>query len=123
MIEFFEKVAINSNKIRSELEILNSKGLKVYGYGATSKSTTILNYADIGPNLIKGIFDNTPDKIGLYSPGKHIPILSYSEIDDHDFDVLVLFAWNHKIEIFEKEKLRNGGKIKWLVPFPEAHFE
>ena len=42
------------------------------------KSTTILNYCNIGPDIIDCIFDTTPDKIGKFSPGKHIPIVDYS---------------------------------------------
>ena len=53
------------------------EGLKICGYGATSKSTTILNYCKIGPRLIDCIFDTTQDKINKYSPGMHIPIVDY----------------------------------------------
>ena len=41
-----------------------------------SKSTTILNYCDVGPELIDFISDTTPIKQNTFSPGKHIPVLS-----------------------------------------------
>ena len=34
----------------------------IAGYGATSKSTTILNYCNVGPELIDFISDTTPIK-------------------------------------------------------------
>ncbi len=123
ILKFFEQVKNNSTQLRKILEDLKTQGLKVYGYGATSKSTTILNYSQIGVDLILGIFDNTPGKIGSYSPGVHIPIIDYASIDKYDFDVLVLFAWNHKQEILNKEAQRTTKQIRWLLPFPEPHFE
>jgi methylation protein EvaC len=123
MLSFFDHVKNNSIHLKNILGELKSQGLKVYGYGATSKSTTILNYSQIGVDLISGIFDNSPGKIGSYSPGAHIPIIDYASIDKHEFDVLLLFAWNHKEEIFTKESKRTSQQIRWLLPFPEPHFE
>ena len=123
MLRFFDQVKSNATQLRNILEDLKTQGLKVYGYGATSKSTTILNYSKIGVDLISGIFDNTPGKIGSYSPGVHIPILDYASIDKIEFDVLVLFAWNHKQEILSKEAQITSRQIRWLLPFPDPHFE
>ena len=47
-------------------------------YGATSKSTTIFNYCNIGLDLIDYITDTTPTKKNKLSPGKHIPIYDYN---------------------------------------------
>ena len=91
------------------------KGLKVAGYGATSKSTTILNYCDVGNDLIDYFVDTTPIKQNTYTPGKHIPVLPYSAFIPHP-EVPVLFAWNHKQEIMNKEK-DSGGK--WITHFIE----
>ena len=123
MLSFFDQVKNNSIQLRNILGELKTQGLKVYGYGATSKSTTILNYSQIGADLISGIFDNSPGKIGSYSPGAHIPIIDYASIGKHEFDVLLLFAWNHKEEIFSKESERTSQQVRWLLPFPEPHFE
>ena len=68
-------------KIINQLEQFKKQGKKVSGYAATSKSTTILNFCGINDNLIDCIYDTTPDKIGKYSPGMHIPIKDYKEFD------------------------------------------
>ena len=89
-------------------------GKRVVGYGATSKSTTILNYSDVGSDLIDFIVDTTPTKQNKFTPGMHIPIKSYSAFSNDYPDTAILFAWNHKEEIFKKEKnfLSQGGK--WI---------
>lgn len=88
-------------------------GRPVVGYGATAKSTTILNFCDIGPDLISKIYDTTPAKQGKYSPGAHIPIESYSKFKEDNPEDIVLFAWNHSREIFAKEA---GTNRNWIVP-------
>ncbi len=98
------------------LDILNEnkqKGKKIVGYAATSKSTTILNYCKIGPDLIEYICDTTQIKHNKYSPGMHIPIKPYEEFNKKYPDIAVLFAWNHKTEIELKEKKfeKKGGKF------------
>jgi methylation protein EvaC len=90
-------------------------GRRVVGYGATSKSTTILNYCRIGPELIEFISDTTPIKQGKYSPGMHIPVKPYSAFVESYPDTALLFAWNHKAEIMEKERAFNERGGKWLT--------
>jgi methylation protein EvaC len=99
---------------------LKNKGNLVAGYGATSKSTTILNYCGINTNLISWITDTTPTKQGKLSPGSHIPVVSHSKFQTDTPDYAVLFAWNHADEIMEKETSfsKNGGK--WITFFPEV---
>ncbi len=78
----------------------------IAGYGATSKSTTIMNYCGINNDDVRFICDTTPEKIGKYTPGTHIPIVSMKYFYSNLPDAIFLFAWNHKKEIFRKE-----GKI------------
>ena len=76
----------------------------IAGYGATSKSTTIMNYCGINNDDVRFICDTTPEKIGKYTPGTHIPIVSMKYFYSNLPDAIFLFAWNHKKEIFRKEK-------------------
>jgi methylation protein EvaC len=90
-------------------------GRRVVGYGATSKSTTILNYCRIGPDLVEYISDTTPIKQGKYSPGMHIPVRPYAAFVENYPDTALLFAWNHKAEIMEKEKPFTARGGRWLT--------
>ena len=85
-----------------------SQALKISGYAATSKSTTILNYCNLNKDIIDCIFDTTPEKIGKFSPGMHIPIKNSLNFKNNYPDIAYLFAWNHKDEIFKKEGGFNG---------------
>ena len=91
-----------------KISSIKKKGKIICGYGATSKSTTVLNYCDIGEESIDCIYDTTPEKINKYSPGKHIPIKDFKDFYSNYPDYVYLFAWNHKEEIFKKESDYKG---------------
>ena len=110
----------SKENFRYILNKINLKNKSVFGYGATSKSTTILNYCNIGKDQIKGIFDTSATKINKFSPGKKIPIINYKKFDKIKPQYCVLFAWNHYKEIFNKEKNKN---IKWISHVSKIHFE
>lgn len=121
----YEKFKFNCEESRKELKNLllklKKEGKRVVGYGATSKSTTILNYSNIGPDLIEYICDNTPIKQGKFSPGKHIPIVPIEKFKQDNPDYILLFAYNHSKEIMQKEAefTKNGGK--WIFYVPNIH--
>ena len=53
--------------LREKIINIKNKGMSISGYAATSKSTTILNYCDIGNEFIDYICDTTPEKIGIFT--------------------------------------------------------
>ena len=106
-IAIFDEFAYNVSQSKQELLAMlhkfKSKNKKVISYGATSKSTTVFNYCDIGPELIEYITDTTPEKQGKYSPGTHIPIIDPEQGFDNSVDFAFLGAWNFAKEIKKKE--------------------
>jgi 2-polyprenyl-3-methyl-5-hydroxy-6-metoxy-1,4-benzoquinol methylase len=116
--EFRKKVEESKVNLLNLLKELKTQNKTVVGYAATSKSTTILNYCGIGPDLIEFICDTTPIKQGKFSPGMHIPVVPYEEFASKSADYAFLFAWNHASEIMEKEKdfMASGGK--WITHVP-----
>lgn len=118
----FEHFSQNVEKSKLDLLILLKKlklqGKTIAGYAATSKSTTVLNYCGIGPDLISYICDTTLIKQGKLSPGVHIPVVPYKTFKTDPPDYALLLAWNHADEIMAKEKdfLASGGLFIVHVP-------
>jgi len=115
------------NKIRDDLiELLNKlkkDGKKVVAYGATSKSTTVTNYFGITPELVECIYDTTPIKHNKLSPGAHIPVLPYKQFRESNPDYVLLFAWNHAVEIMKKEQDYIGNDRHWITYIPEVRVD
>jgi methylation protein EvaC len=119
-IRKFAQNCLNSKRrILRVIDQIKKKGKNIYGYGATSKSTTILHFCKVSNSSIKGIFDNTPTKIDKYFPGKKIKIIDYKKFTNTQPEYCFLFAWNHFKEIFDKEKKK---KIKWLCHIDKKYF-
>ena len=105
----FKKACELSKKMTLEkLNKFKADNKKICGY-ATLKGS--LNYCNIGNDIIDYICDTTNEKIGKFSPGAHIPIVPMNYFKKNIPDIAFLFAWNHKEEIFLKEKefKENGG--------------
>lgn len=113
-LEFKKKCLESKKKFKRKILEFKKRNLTLCGYAASAKSTTLLNYCKINSAHVDYIVDTTKEKIGKYSPGTHIPIVSSEYFRKNYPDILILFAWNHKVEIFEKEKFfsRQGGK--WI---------
>ena len=109
--KFKNNCELSKIKTRKSLLKFKDNNYKIAGYAATSKSTTILNYCNINSKIIDYICDTTPEKIGKFSPGTHIPIVDMYHFKKFNPNIAYLFAWNHKDEILKKEKNYKG---KWF---------
>ena len=120
-IEFAKRAEESKTELANLLKELKLQGKKIVGYAAASKGTIVLNYCDTGKETLDYISDSTPFKQGLFSPGKHIPIVSPGFFhDDKKVDYALLSAWNHAKEIMGKEQefLKRGGRF--IVHYPKA---
>jgi len=118
---FSERVKKSGSELRQVLEALKKQGKDVAAFGATSKSTTIYNFAGIGPDLITRIYDNSPTKIGKVSPGVHIPVVESSKFEAEATEVAFLAAWNHEKEIRRKYASFESLGGLWLTHVPNVH--
>ena len=114
-LDFAEKCSMRKNELFEIINNFKKEGKKIIGYGATSKSTTILNYCGLSKDHIDYIVDNTPTKIDKRTPITDIPIKDRDFfLNDKNVDAIVLFAWNHAKEIMLKEsKFTSDGGI-WI---------
>ncbi len=121
---FAHRVEKNREAFRNLIYELKKQGKKIVGYAAASKGTIVQNYCDLGTNVIDYISDSTPFKQGLFSPGKHIPIVSpdvfHEDVKNNKVDYAIIFAWNHTKEIMAKEDkfMKKGGKFIVHLPQP-----
>jgi len=91
------------------------EGKKVYGFGAPVKGNTLLNYFNIGPDLIEILVEKNNLRRGLYSPGMHIPLKIEDEVTDLP-DIYYVLAWNFKNEILSNnQNLINKG-VEFYFP-------
>jgi methylation protein EvaC len=115
---FRDRVMANGAALMALLGRCQSDGKRVVGYGATSKSTTTINYFGITPDLVAFISDTTPAKQGRFSPGAHIPVRPHSEFAGRYPERALLFLWNHAAEVRARETAFSESGGRWIVYVP-----
>lgn len=115
---FASQTRVICDQLVALLRDLRSQGKRIAGYGATAKSTTILNYCGIDSNLIDYIVDSTPLKQGKLTSGSHIIVRSPAYFAEDKPDYTVLLAWNHWHEIDQKEASYRAAGGKWILYVP-----
>lgn len=112
---------VNEHKVQmvNLLEEISERGQTVYGLGAPLKSSTLLNYCGIGPDLVQCILEVNPLKIGRVTPGTHIPIVHEDDIEQMP-DYFLLLTWNFVDYFIDRyqEYLEKGGKF--IIPHPQV---
>jgi methylation protein EvaC len=53
----------------------------------------------------------------------HIPVLPYEQFHDSSPDYVLLFAWNHAVEIMKKEKDYMSNGKHWITYIPEVKID
>ena len=114
---FSQRVSENVTTLIRLLRELKAQGKTVYALGAPVKGSTLLNYCNIGPELVPYATEVNPYKIGRVTPGTHIPVIDESELESPP-DYYLVLAWNFADYLREKyaEYLLSGGRF--IVPVP-----
>lgn len=109
-------------ELRSEvvnyIRELRSQGKTVYGYGASTKGNTLLQYFGLTKDDIGALVERSPYKFGLHSIGTDIPIISEEEMRANPPDYMLVLPWHFIDEFMEREKAFLDGGGQFIVPCP-----
>jgi hypothetical protein len=96
------------------------QGKSFVGNSFPGRANTLLHFCGIGRDLIPYIAEQAHSlKLGLYSPGNHIPIVNNQRLIDEQPDYVVLLAWHYAQPIAEQLRAR-GLKSKFIQPLPKC---
>ena len=123
-LETWKNFATACEKHANELKLIVEKykfNGPVIAYGASARSSTMLNYAGLNSEVIDYVIDKNPLKHGRYTPGTNIPIISFDEGKKlfNNCGSILLLAWNFEKEITE-ELRANGYTGSIIVPLPNV---
>lgn len=94
---------------------------KICAFGASARSSTLLNAFGVKPRQIISIADNNPRKWRKFSPGTGIAIESVKEMIARNPDMIILFPFNFKDEILEQISHAGwSGDVLLPIPYPPS---
>ena len=117
---FMQQVKEIKRKLHDLLYEKKRQGNSIVAYGAPAKGNTLLNFCEIGADLIEYTVDLNPQKQGSFLPGTHIPILHPDKIKDTKPDYVLILPWNIKKEIMEKINFINTWGGRFIIPIPNV---
>ena len=120
-VEYSLKVDKTRTDLMNLISTLKSRGKKIVGYGASGRSTVVMNYCGINNSHIEYVVDDAIEKQGFYTPGSHLEIISWDEMEKRiKPDYIILFAWSFIDEVLQKRASfrENGGRF--ILPLPSV---
>jgi hypothetical protein len=115
---FRSRVAENRDTFMEFLYRTHREGKRVAGYSCPGRSSPLLNYFGINSDLVPYIAELPNSlKLGLFSPGVHIPIVSTDKLREDQPDYVIAFAWHYAEAIAERLR-REGVRSKMITPLP-----
>jgi SAM-dependent methyltransferase len=116
---FNKKISLLKTNIETELKKSVSKNEKIISYGAPAKAFTLFTYLKLNSEIISFCIDTTETKIGKIFPIFKIPILSEAELQNQEYDTVLVCAWNYQEEILLKSTSIFKPGTKLIFPLPE----
>ncbi len=102
----------------AEITTLKEGGAKIAAFAASAKGNTLLNACRFDENTVDYIVDDTPQKIGRFSPGTGIPIVDRTVLAEDPPDYLVILAWNFAKEIIASTAEFSADGGQYIIPIP-----
>jgi hypothetical protein len=110
--------------IRSKLDLyellapLKRAGARIYGIGAPSRASTLINYIGIDDGVLDCVMEvKTSHKLNKYVPGTRIPVLDEAKLYEDQPEYALLLSWHIADEL--AANLRKAGyKGKFISPLP-----
>ena len=98
---------------------IKNAGKTIYGYGASTKGNTLLQYFGLSSKEITAIAERSHYKFGLKTIGTHIPIISEEEMREAKPDYLLILPWHFINEFKVRERPLLIAGTKMIVPCPK----
>ncbi len=104
--------------LKALVESRRAAGRRLIGYGASARSSTLLNFCGIDATHLDFVADRAPLKHDTFTPGTDIPIVSPAKAFAARPDAVLLLAWNFRDEILVQTAAEHGWHGEVLIPLP-----
>ena len=117
--EFRRRVMLSKLRLHALLAGLRAEGQRVYGIGAPSRASTLINYVGLDDGILECVMEiaGSP-KVGRYIPGTRIPVLEETRLFEEQPEYALLLSW-HIADELQGNLRKKGYRGRFIVPLPE----
>jgi hypothetical protein len=117
-MDFRKRVSQSKLDLMALLKQVRANGERVYGVGAPSRASTMVNYVGLDDSIIDCVLEIQGSyKIGKMMPGTLIPVVEESKLFTDQPEYALLFSWHIADELIPKLRAK-GFAGKFIVPLP-----
>lgn len=116
--QFSQQAVAVKSKLLNLLHERKKNGSRIVGVGSPARSNTLLSFCKIDKDLLDYTCEKAGSpKIGLFTPGMHIPVVDEARLLKDQPDYALMLSWHIGEELMKK--LRElGYKGKFIMPLP-----
>src|SRR5438034_1252687 len=93
--EFKARVVLSKLQLHALLLEMKLRGDRIYGIGAPSRASTLINYVGIDDGILQCVLEVKDSlKVGKYMPGTLIPVLEESRLFEDQPEYALLLSWH-----------------------------
>ncbi len=112
---FSDIVRVGVAKIRGAV-----LGKRTYVLGASTKGNTLLQACGFTDRDIVAAVDRNPDKIGRFTPGSNIPIISEDDARKAPPEQFLVLPYHFKDSILRREAALRDKGVRFIFPMPQV---
>lgn len=118
-MKFFERIQELKKHTMEFISKIKMEGKTIWGYGASTKGNTLLQWYGLNNTHIDGIAERSEIKYGKKTAGSNIPIFSEADARAAKPDYMLVLPWHFINEFKTRERtyLESGGAF--IVPCPK----
>jgi hypothetical protein len=123
LAQFARAVTQSKLDLLALLKDIRSAGSRIYGVGAPSRASTLINYVGLDNGILDCVVEIKGSyKIGKYIPGSTIPVLDEERLFLDQPDYALLLSWHIADELIPKLTSR-GFNGRYIIPLPKSRVQ
>jgi hypothetical protein len=116
--DFKRRVVLSKLQLQALLLEIKNRGKRIYGIGAPSRASTLINYVGIDDGILDCVVEiKGSHKLGKYIPGTLVPVVEETKLFEDRPEYALLLSWHIAEELISKLRER-GFKGDFIVPLP-----
>lgn len=116
---FRQRVVQSKLDLYGLLAPIRARGERVYGIGAPSRASTLINYVGLDDGVLDCVLEvSSSHKLEKHIPGTRIPVLDEKKLFDDQPEYALLLSWHIADELIPILR-RKGYEGKFILPLPE----
>jgi hypothetical protein len=118
LAEFRRRAMISKLELHALLAGVKKAGCRVYGIGAPSRASTLINYVGLDDGILDCVLEVKGSlKVGKYMPGTMIPVIEESRLYEDQPEYALLLSWHIAEELIPKLSAK-GFRGQYILPLP-----